>query len=107
MAKQEFEPRCMRLKSAFPTFDGLGINPSLGGSNGLCGVSGKDGEWRDGNVDGAVGSWCGDDSVSDTAVLGHGISSCWCVQSVVKVTCNLLLVIAIDGFLLERSGLPL
>lgn len=69
----------MRLKFVFSIFDGLGINFLFGGSNGLCGVSGKDGEWRDGDVDGVVGFWCGDDLVFDIVVFGYGIFSCWCV----------------------------
>lgn len=47
---------------------------------------------------------CGGGSVSDTTVPQHGISRCWYVQSVVKVTCHSLLVIAANGFLLD--GIP-
>lgn len=47
---------------------------------------------------------CVEVAVSDTTVLHHGISSCWYVQLVVKVTCNSLLVIAANGFLLD--GIP-
>lgn len=44
---------------------------------------------------------CGGGSVSDTTVLNHSISRCSCVQSIVKIMGNLLLVIAANGFLLD------
>lgn len=59
MAKQEFELRHLRLKSAFPTSGapGLGPHPSPRATSSLWGVTGKDGEQRDGAVEGDTGSY--------------------------------------------------
>lgn len=102
VAKQKFEPRHLRLNSAFLASGAPGPWQLILHSGVSCVVwvgkteGGEMGQW--------MGTWvpvCGGGSVSDTTVPSHSISRCWCVWPVVKFTCNLLLVIAANGFLLE------
>lgn len=82
----------IRLKSAFLTFDWLEIN--LSPKAPAASVSGKDGEQRDG-----WGRGFPREEVAQS--LTQQFSTLPCAPLAVKVTCNLLLLIATNVFLLE------